>query len=752
MASSLAGSFACNCKIPLHRRDESVRSQQRLLKSAIAPYHAVVLAKVKRLINSTNVTPIALRQGLFSYRGYNLTIPVYIALGLLLSVALYSVTANRFPFPQQIIDGFAFADWVNDGRSWLEDNLKTYTRAIAEVVKVPLEWLEETLWVLPWTVVLLLLVIPALAYGGLKLGLLTFFGVLFWGMVDMWYEAMSTLSLMTVSVAFSALLGVILGIIASQSDRFESLIKPVLDTMQTMPAFVYLIPAIFFFGVGATPAAMAIIIYALPPAVRLTNLGIRQVPASMVEAAQSFGSSRLQMLFKVKLPQALPSIMLGVNQCIMMGLGLAVLAVFIGGGGLGEQIWKALTRLKVGWAFEGGISIVFMAIIFDRLSYAISGVGKDKTRQPDTRFRLLPQKWDQNSVARSLERPLDSLCQLYHSAAGKLTGSITTPLHFVIPGLAAALQKRPLFLPGILIIVITYFVASQFNWMSSFPAWLELSLRDPIDYAIDWLTVNPTFIGITQGIRSTVFLYLLNPLDSFLSGLPWWYVMAMLGLIVWKSTTLRFAITTTAFLLFLAAAGLWEISMFTLAGTSVSVLICMLFGVPLGIVAAYSKPVDAVLRPILDAMQTLPAFVYLIPALFFFGGNKTTAVIATVIYAIPPVIRLTTLGLKQLPAEVNEVAGSFGSGTLQTLFKVKLPMASPSIMLGLNQAVVFALAMQAITPLVAGLGLGKEVYNAMNSADLGQGLTAGIGIVLLTIMLDRLTQGWTRNQRRALGL
>ena len=225
-----------------------------------------------------------------------------------------------------------------------------------------------------------------------------------------------------------------------------------------------------------------------------------------------------------------------------------------------------------------------------------------------------------------------------------------------------------------------------------------------------------------------------------------------LGLIVWKSTTLKFAIATTSFLVFLAAAGLWEISIFTLAGTSVSVAICMLLGVPLGIFAAYFKPVDSVLRPILDAMQTLPAFVYLIPALFFFGGNKTTAVIATVIYAIPPVIRLTTLGLRQLPREVDEVAGSFGSGALQTLFKVKLPMASPSIMLGLNQAVVFALAMQAITPLVAGLGLGKEVYDAMNTANMGKGLTAGIGIVLLTIMLDRLTQGWTRNQQKALGL
>ena len=699
-----------------------------------------------------NSRPI--KQGLVSFRGHDLTIAFFSILGLLVSLAVYFVAANKFPFPQFVIDSFPFADWVNEGRSWLEANIKTHTRAVAEFVKVPLEWLEETLWELPWVVVLLALVLPALAYGGLRLGLLTFTGVMFWGMVGMWYEAMSTLSLMAVSVAFSVLLGVLLGILASQSDRFDSFIRPILDTMQTMPAFVYLIPAIFFFGVGATPAAMAIIIYALPPAVRLTSLGIRQVPAPMVEAAQSFGSSRLQMLFKVKLPQALPSIMLGINQCIMMALGLAVLAVFIGAGGLGEQVWKALTRLKVGWAFEAGICIVFVAIIFDRLSYAISGISAIKTKASidGIRFRLLSQKWDNSSLVIAIERPIGWLCDWFTRRATTITQAVCRALRFVSPGFSGWLMNRPLLLPGLILLVIVYFAAQPIKWLGSFPSSLEISIREPIDFVINWLTVNPTFIGITQFIRSTVFLYLLDPLDKFLGGLPWWYLIALLGLIVWKSTTWKFAVVTTFFLLFLAAAGLWEISMFTLAGTSVSVGICLLFGVPLGILAAYVRPVDTILRPILDAMQTLPAFVYLIPALFFFGGNKTTAVIATVIYAIPPVIRLTTLGLKQLPAEVDEVAGSFGSSTLQTLFKVKLPMASPSIMLGLNQAVVFALAMQAITPLVAGLGLGKEVYDAMNSADLGKGLTAGIGIVLLTIMLDRITQGWTRNQQRALGL
>ena len=292
---------------------------------------------------NTSVSVNPLKKGLISFRGHDLTIMVFVVCGILISLAVYSAVGNQIKFPQAIIDAFPFADWVNEGRVWLEANFRVYTRAMAAVVEIPLLWLEEKLWEMPWLFVTMILMLPALAYGGVRLGLITFIGIMFWGMVDMWYEAMSTLSLMTVSVAFSAVIGVSLGIIASQSNRFDAFIKPILDTMQTMPAFVYLIPAIFFFGIGATPAAMAIIIYALPPAVRLTNLGIRQVPATMIEAAQSFGSSRLQLLLKVKLPQALPSIMLGVNQCIMMGLGLAVLAVFIGAGGLGEQVWKALT-------------------------------------------------------------------------------------------------------------------------------------------------------------------------------------------------------------------------------------------------------------------------------------------------------------------------------------------------------------------------------------------------------------------------
>ena len=704
----------------------------------------------RRKINNT-YNPAS--RGLFYYRGHDFSLLAYSLLGFALSLAVYFAFANSVSFPQRIVDGFPFVEWVNNAQKWMEVNVAHITRAISDFVRVPLEWLEVQLWELPWLFVLLFLLIPSLAYGGLRLGLLTLVGVLFWGMVDMWYESMSTMSLMAVSVFFSVIAGTILGIMSSQSDRFEAFLRPILDTMQTMPAFVYLIPAIFFFGIGATSAAMAIIIYALPPVVRLTNLGIRQVPATTVEAAQSYGSTRWQMLVKVKLPLALPSIVLGINQTIMMALGLAVLAVFIGAGGLGEQVWKALVKLKVGWAFEAGICIVFLAIIFDRLTYAISGQAKTATHfGSGPQFRLLPQSWDESPLAIAVEKPIGLIWDFFGMIGMAITSFVAAIVGTVRKESAVWIMQRPFLVVGGLLLIAVYFLGGYFKWMNTFPSWLEISLRDQIDYAIDWLTVNPTFIGITKFIRSAIFLYLLDPLDKFLAGLPWWYVMAALGLIVWVSTSLRFALVTLTFLFFLAAAGLWEISLFTLAGTSVSVLICLVLGVPLGIAAAYSKIMDSILRPILDAMQTLPAFVYLIPALFFFGGNKTTAVIATVIYSIPPVIRLTTLGLRQLPVEIDEVANSYGSSQLQTLFKVKLPMASPSIMLGLNQSVVMALAMQAITPLVAGLGLGKEVYDAMNVANMGKGLAAGIGIVLLTIMLDRLTQGWTKNQRRALGL
>ncbi|MBI5829711.1 MAG: ABC transporter permease subunit [Chloroflexi bacterium] len=220
--------------------------------------------------------------------------------------------------------------------------------------------------------------------GGWRLVAWAVFGLLFMGLVGLWTESMQTLALMGVSVFISLLVGIPLGILAARNDTFDAMLRPVLDGMQTMPAFVYLIPVLLFFGVARVPSVVATVIYALPPAIRLTNLGIRQVSPQAIEAAQSFGSTPRQMLFKVQLPLALPSVMAGVNQTIMMALGIVVIAALIGAGGLGREVMVSLQRLKVGRAVEAGLAIVFLAILLDRLSDALSKLdltGIDRRRE-----------------------------------------------------------------------------------------------------------------------------------------------------------------------------------------------------------------------------------------------------------------------------------------------------------------------------------------------------------------------------------
>ena len=698
----------------------------------------------------------------FLFGGVDYSVPVYILIGLLISIIVWFSIGFRYVFPEAISGQFDFQLIINNAETWLQIHAKVYTRAASNFVGYYLEQLEMFLWFKPWPVVTLALVLPALHYGGLRLALFTLFGVLFWGMMDMWDPAMSTLALMGVSVLFSCFFGIILGILCSQNDALEASVRPVLDTMQTMPSFVYLLPAIVFFGIGGPPAAMAIIIYAMPPVVRLTNLGIRQVPETTIEVAESFGSSRLQTLFKVQIPQALPSIMLGINQTIMMALGLAVLAVFIGAGGLGEEVYKALKRLKVGWSVEGGLCIVFMAIIFDRLSLAMSHPKESDMLKDNTemKFRLLPQRLARNKIAISFEKLIDII---WYSVA-VLGYYFVEGLAILSERLVKIFNKNLALSIGILVRSFRFLLSSLFviilvliwdSWIMEigyFPKDWQFTIRKPIDNAIDSLIVNPYFYGFTKGLKEFIFFYILNPLEIFLIGLPWLFVLGAFFVISFFSEGMIFAMIAVCLLFFTGLSGVWELTMQTLAAIVASVVVCVLIGLPLGILAAYNKTVDNIVRPILDTMQTMPAFVYLIPVLYFFGGNRVTAVIATVIYALPPMVRMTNLGLRELPKQINEVSDSFGSTEIQSLIKVKLPMASPSIMLGVNQAVIMALAMQVITPLIAGEGLGKEVFRAMETADTGRGLIAGIGIVLLAILLDRLTQAWTVNQRKALGL
>ena len=687
----------------------------------------------------------------------------WVTIGLFVLVVVISISITKIApqpqeFPESIAEGFKFADWVNEGEAWLKDHIRWFTRAIANGVGYSLDTVETFLILLAWPIPILTICLLALRMGGIRLSLFCLIACVFWAAMDMWDPALETLSLMIVSVLIAMFTGVTVGVIASQNNRFEALLRPILDTMQTMPSFVYLIPAIFFFGIGGPPAVMATVIYALPPAVRLTNLGIRQVSPEIIEAARSFGSTNSQLLFKVKIPLALPSIMMGINQTVMMALGMVVIATFIGARGLGYEVWQALRHLNVGWSLEGGLSIVFMAIMFDRISYAMSGEGKTSSNRDD--FRLLPMSLYNLASARTFERGLAVICHGCTAIALKLASLIALLAALIIrlirpdliPSVTNFVLNRAFLIVSMVIIFGAYLWDAHISSFGSFPRDWQFSIREPVDLALNWLKVNDVFLAITTWIRGAVFLWLLDPLADLLVELPWWYTIVLVTGAVWLTAGRWLALICIIAMLFIGAVDMWEVTMFTLATILVAVFLCFLIGVPLGVLAAISSTFEAVLKPILDAMQTMPAFVYLIPVLMFFGGNVVSAVIATLIYAIPPTIRLTTLGIKGVPVQAVEAAQSFGSTFLQILVKVRLPLALPSIMMGINQAVMMALAMTVLTPLIGGGGLGQQVFNALAIVNTGLGLAAGLSIVFVAIVLDRLTQAWSLNQQKALGV
>ena len=661
-------------------------------------------------------------------------------------------------FPVVVSDHFTFAEWVNAIEDWLRDNYRWLTRGIAGAIGVSLKAAEALLMGLPWVVVMLAIALPALKFGGLRLALFCVLAIVFWGVMDMWKAAMETLSLIGISVLMAVAIGVLFGVLCAQSNLVWSVVRPVLDTMQTMPTFVYLIPAIFFFGIGDPPAVAATVIYALPPAVRLTNLGIRQVSAEAVEAARAFGSTTTQTLIKVQIPLALPSIMMGVNQTVMMALGMVVIATFIGAGGLGYEVWGALRRIKVGWALEGGLCIVFMAVMFDRLGYAIAGA---RDAQVTSTFKLLPRRFEHQGWAQTIELLIGFVYAVFAALSTRLTaalagvvGSIATLVgrRDTVDDLQDFVTRHTFFVASCTLIVALVILDRYFPSFGTFPESWEFSIRKPVDQVLNVLKVHEGFYAFTTWIRATVFNYALDPIADFLVWLPWWYFTALVGFVAFFSAGRTIAVVSVVCLVYIGAVDLWPIAMFTLATILTSVLICFLIGLPIGILTACSDVMDSIMRPILDAMQTLPAFVYLVPVLMFFGGNVVSAVIATVIYAVPPLIRLTNLGIREVSSESVEAASSFGSTYLQTMTKVKLPLALPSIMMGINQAVIFAVAMTVITPLIGGGGLGQEVFTALSLVDTGMGFEAGLAIVFLAVIMDRITQAWSRQRQVALGL
>lgn len=572
------------------------------------------------------------------------------------------------------------------------------------------------LW-LPWPTVGGAFFLLGLRVGGVQLGLLAVGCLGFMGGVGLWDASMQTLALMVASVSIALLVGIPLGIWSAHSNRGEAALRPLLDGMQTLPAFVYLIPVVLFFGIGRVPAVIAAVIYAIPPAVRLTSLGLRQVSEEVVEAGRAFGSTPRQLLYKVEIPQALPSILAGVNQTIMMALSIVVIAALVGAGGLGTVVLKSLRQLKVGEALEGGLAIVALAILLDRLTAAVRR--SDEAGRGGAGAR---RGW------------------LLEGGGKRLT--------FGWWALPSPVRRHGWLWGSLLWVGGGSALCWALGWVD-FPKEWNLSLAGPVDAAVRWAQLYLYRIGEsgfgTGPVSDFMSLYILAPLRQLFAELLPWPALVLLAAAAGAAAGGGWlALASGSSLLLLGALGMWQGAIDTFTQVVVAVLHVSVIGIPLGIWAARSPWVDRLLRPLLDLLQTIPTFVYLVPVIMLFNLGRVPGVIASVLYALPPLIRLTSLGIRQVDETAVEAATAFGSTPHQLLTKVQLPLALPQILLGINQAIMMVLSMVIVAGMVGAQGLGLEVVDGMQNNRMGQSVEAGLAIVVLAVLLDRLTQALAR--------
>ena len=585
---------------------------------------------------------------------------------------------------------------------WFGDNLAWFFNPISEVIDAGLAGLDTFLLWLPWTVVVAVAAMLGFRLGGRWLGLFCGAATLFISFNGYWDSAMLTMSVVGVSVIIAVGIGVPIGIFAAFSNRLEAVVRPILDTMQVLPAFVYLIPALVLFGVSGAQGVFLTVVYCIPPVIRLTNLGIRQVPQAAMETAYSHGSTTSQTLFQVQLPLAKSSIMLGINQTIMMAVAMVIITALVGVDGLGRDVWLSLREVDAGEGLESGIAIVLLAIILDRLSYALGNSGPN----PATSVQAISPGTEE-TASRSLK----------NMAA-----------HYALP------------ISGVGLIAVLLILGSLVGPLRDFPDDLTFSMADPVNSVFDWMAVNLHFI--TSWIRDSLFRELgYSPIYTLLLWLPWLALMVIAAGLAYLTAGWRVALLAVAGLAFAGTGGVWDVTMDTLSQVLTAGLFTVVVGIGLGVAASQSRALESALRPFLDTMQTMPIFVYLIPVIMLWGIGPLVGIIATAVYALPPVIRMTSLGIKEVPTPVIETALAHGSTGLQTMLQVKIPLAFPMIMLGVNQTIIMVFAMVIIAGLVGGGGLGQEVFINSIWLRMGDGLIAGMTIVFMAMVLDRMTRG-----------
>ena len=654
-------------------------------------------------------------------------------------------------YPKELI--IPFSDWINFLMDkfiykfgWLFLNVSWF-------LSWPINAAQLFLHSLPWVVVIFLVTIVAYLSVGLRLAFFTLCATFYMVLIGYWEESMNTLSLVIISVPMAVLIGFGLGVWGYFSKRAEKIIMPILDIFQTVPTFAYLLPILLLFGFGTVVGLIASILYSFPPMVRNTILGLRRVPENIIESAIMSGADAKQLFWQAMLPSCKKQILLGVNQSTMAAFSMVIIAAIIGGtADIGWEVLYYIRKAEVGQSLVVGLVIALMAIIIDRIT---SG------------FAI---KSDQAKRGRMLKKNMK-----------------ISYLNFAVLG-------------SVILFILSRFFALLDDWPYNLSAWLAVHINDLFDTFVEafrseikliknftlFFIMLPTKIGFQQAVSPftwgfqletihkilyfacflmTSLLFLKNKKSEFfvftlllmifmyvgLTEMPWPALLIIYSFFSWQIGGYKLALGTFFGLTFIVVVGMWPEAMISVYICGIAVVFCFIIGTSLGVWAAHNTIVSVILRPINDTLQTIPLFVILIPFVMLFKIGDFTALLAIIIYAIVPSIRYAEHGIRNLPSEAIEASKMMGATTMQIVFLVKLPLAMPIIMLGLNQTIMYGIAMLVIAALIGTNGLEQIVFIGLTDGNMGKGFVAGISMAIIAMIVDRITKTISEKRSEALG-
>lgn len=633
---------------------------------------------------------------------------ILLAAAIMLAVAKPILPVGLIRPPEWMI--LPWDIWLNTIFNFIKDDMGLIhlTRGIASLLEWFLNITANLLFgkkrwpnvgPIPWAAIAGVAAVIGYYLGGWRMALLAGGACVWTALVGQWKLAMQTMSVLVVAAPVAFVVGLGFGILAWKSKRVDRAIRPILSVLQTLPFFTYLLPAVIFFKVGPTAGAVATIVYAVPPMILMTTLGLKKVSPEVIEAGKMSGCTRWQMLRHVYVPAARTEILVGVNQVIMLCLAMVVLTAFIGMPGLGAKLLALMGSFKLGRSFEIGITIVLLAVTLDRLSKAWVN------KQPEHFGRGAPW-W----------------------------------------------QRHATFLWAAAVFLFFCLLAQFIPILDQVGRKQDLSMGKEIDVVIKAILDVDGVQAVTNWLRWFLNVKVLIPFRNSLLWLPAPSLILALAALGWWLAGRREGLIAALFFSMVALTGWWDRAVITLYTVVSAVLLAILIGIPLAIAAARSERWSGRILLFCDTAQTFPSFIYLIPAIMLFGVNDVAVIFSILIFSMVPLTRYTVEGLRSVPPEMTEAADMSGATRRQKLISVQLPLALPTMAVGFNQAIMFAFFMVIIAAFIGTQDLGQELQRTLAGTDLGKNFVLGINVSLMALTFDTIISKWTEDRKAALGL